>query len=503
MSSSASVPASESITIGSVIVPVVTTPTVILTVPQAVSVTANVLTQPAVTEIDNTTAVTSIEEHTRLLCALTDDEVEKEKRIKGKAQYPLPLLKAMKAPLGGSVSLNRGELIDAIRDGINKTKAFKKIDSLRIGDHPVTLHSAARILNIISLNKGKACDMSAIPSRDKIQSKSIGDNAEIWQIVEEVYNSEDKTGSRVSFGGEEVPDEFKEINADIKVGSGHLTGEVACRAMKKGFSDYRAAERKATQSGTHETIFMNFCPNKIALYIHFWLKECGSPELRQFCAEGSIIPTGLDTGISNVNEIVPTKNGKSKDKQAEAMVRIMEKRLDNDNKAIISEHKKDLRITHNLMTNTLLILFQQFDSLEDKLALTPTDRLQHRIEDINLLIKTNKRQRDEIEKEITEIDKKNLEIDIEKEDIPIAKKSKKLSSYCTVCTVILDKHIFSTCAFCSNKLCYNDEMPRVSSSSKEFCGVKTSKNIFCSDNCSVNFSNEESAFEDMTEEDSI
>ena len=136
---------------------------------------------------------------------------------------------------------------------------------------------------------------AALASRRDLQNRQVNENQDLFRDVAEEFN--DWTSSS---GGIVAPTDpiFELIETEEENRSGPITSAIVFAEWRDVVRLYSICVANWEASGKHNNHdFWRYCKNNVDVYyLHHWLKKIGNPNVSSFCAEGTVLPFGVDSG---------------------------------------------------------------------------------------------------------------------------------------------------------------------------------------------------------------
>lgn len=232
--------------------------------------------------------------------------------------WALPKLKVMARALGLPTNQNKKELIEAIFAKRDAQTSLQDIMTNRNSNSTFRRNkdTIPRICNLIMQYPDALERSFALATKQQLQDKEVNGSQKIFVAVADNFND-----WNYNSGGcvDETDPVFDGIDPERENKSGKITSQLVYNHWKdviKLYSNYLANWEESGKHNGHD--FWRYCMNNVDVYyLYFILRKLGNPEISSFCAEGTILPFGIDSGESsgpstNTSASVPSYTRKRK-----------------------------------------------------------------------------------------------------------------------------------------------------------------------------------------------
>jgi hypothetical protein len=195
----------------------------------------------------------------------------------------------------------KDDLIKAIR--IKSINGEKLATAVAAKERKATMHDFPRMVNILFSFPNAVAFSQALRTRKELQFHEVNEKQEIFVHTATCFNDQTyNSGGNVAAGREDHYEHLKHIDPESALISRKVEAKDVFKLFHQKLKSYQTAMGYYDRSGRHNHCdFFNFCNEDTDLYyLHVALEKSPNAELNQFCSEGILLPSGIDSGRSNV-----------------------------------------------------------------------------------------------------------------------------------------------------------------------------------------------------------
>lgn len=230
-----------------------------------------------------------------LIASGDPETVAKDARLSG---WSVPKLKTMSCYLG--LGKNFGKKKDIIAAIFGKVSARQSLDNMMASANDNSTfnkdkHTFPRLCNLIMQFPDAVQRCGALASKEQLQNKEVNENQQLFTVVATQFNDWKLNSGGVIDTDDELLDS---IDTEKRNKSGPITAALVFAYWKDVVKMYSIYLRNWEASGKHNGHdFWQYCQGNLNVYyLHLWLCQLGNPEVSAYCAEGTILPFGVDSG---------------------------------------------------------------------------------------------------------------------------------------------------------------------------------------------------------------